>query len=123
MSVLILLAHGSRDPRWRASVENLGRVVNRRLPAEEVRVAFMQFVGPTLPEAVEAAVRDGHRKANLLPLFMASAGHVDKDIKPMVSDLAREHPEIELNLMTPVGEDDLFCDLIIDIATETSRSD
>jgi len=25
--------------------------------------------------------------------------------------------------MTPVGEDDLFCDLIIDIATETSRSD
>lgn len=121
--MLILVAHGSRDSRWRASVETLGEAVRKKLGSEEVKVAFVQFDGPTLPEVVEAAAREGHEKVSLLPLFIASAGHVDKDIKPLVSDLARAHPEIELNLLTPVGEDDLFPGLIVDIAVRSSRPD
>jgi sirohydrochlorin cobaltochelatase len=117
--MLILVAHGSRDSRWRASVHDLGESVGKSLPSEEVKVAFMQFDGPTLPEVVEAAVRSGHEKAHLLPLFMASAGHVDKDIKPLVSDLARAHPEIELSLMTPIGENEEFPGFIVDIVTRS----
>jgi hypothetical protein len=47
---------------------------------------------------------------------MASAGHVDKDIKPMVSELEKAHPGVEIMLMTPVGEDRNFPGLIADIA-------
>jgi sirohydrochlorin ferrochelatase len=83
----------------------------------------MQFDGPTLSEVVEAAVRDGHEKAHLFPLFMASAGHVEKDIKPLVSDLARAHPEIELSLMTPVGENERFPGFIVDLIADSSKSD
>jgi sirohydrochlorin ferrochelatase len=53
---------------------------------------------------------------------MASAGHVDKDIKPLVADLARAHPAVKLELMTPVGEDDLFPGLIVEIATNPSTT-
>ncbi len=115
--MLILLAHGSRDPVWRSSLETLAETVKARIPSEEVRVAFMQFEGPALPEVVEDAVRSGHTILRLLPLFMASAGHVDKDIKPLVGELALAHPEVRLELMTPVGEDALFPGLIADIAT------
>ena len=80
-------------------------------------MAFMQFEGPVLPDVVEDAVRSGHTTLRLLPLFMASAGHVDKDIKPLVDELARAHPGAELELLTPVGEDALFPSLIVDIAT------
>ena len=38
---------------------------------------------------------------------MASAGHVDKDIKPLVAQLAEAYPEVHLELLTPVGEDPL----------------
>jgi sirohydrochlorin cobaltochelatase len=120
--MLILVAHGSRDPLWRGSLHALAEAVSTRAPSEEVRVAFMQFAGPTLPEVVEEAVRAGHETLRLLPLFMASAGHVDKDIKPLVAELARAHPGAKLELLSPVGEDDLFPGLIVDIAAGPTRA-
>ena len=114
--MLILVAHGSRDPLWRGSLHTLAEAVGSLMPGEEVRVAFMQFDGPTLPEVVGEVIGSGCTHLRLLPLFMASAGHVDKDIKPLVSELARAYPNVKLELMTPVGENDLFPTLIVDIA-------
>lgn len=115
--MLILLAHGSRDPEWRASLENLAGQVRAQLPGEPVEIAFMQFEGPLLPEVVKKAMESGHRDFRLLPLFMASAGHVDKDIRPLVSLLAEAHPEADLTIMTPVGEHHLFPRFIVDLTT------
>lgn len=83
-------------------------------------MAFMQFEGPTLQEVVSEAAEAGQTNLRLLPLFMASAGHVDKDIKPLVEELARTFPGVKLDLMTPVGEDDLFPLLLVDLATNPS---
>lgn len=113
--MLILVAHGSRDPVWRGSLERLTEVVRARISPDEVAVAFMQFDGPTLPQVVKEAVEAGHAHLRLLPLFMASAGHVDKDVKPLVAELSRTHPGVEFELMTPVGEDDLFPGLIVEM--------
>jgi sirohydrochlorin cobaltochelatase len=115
--MLILVAHGSRDPRWRESLHALTEAVAARLPSEEVRLAFMQFEGPTLPETVEKAVQSGSTRLRMLPLFMASAGHVDKDIKPLIAQLARSYPDVEMTLLTPVGEDDLFPRMIADLVS------
>jgi sirohydrochlorin cobaltochelatase len=118
--MLILLAHGSRDPRWRGSLHALTEAVASRLPSEPVRLAFMQFDGPTLPETVEEAVESGSTRLRMLPLFMASAGHVDKDIKPLIAQLAQSYPDVEMEILTPVGEDDLFPSLIVDLVSDRS---
>jgi len=118
--MLILVAHGSRDPQWRSSLEGLAEAVKAKMQNEEVLIAFMQFDGPTLSDVVKEAVQAGHESLRLLPLFMASAGHVDKDIKPLINDLARTYSGVEFILMTPVGEDDLFPRLIVDITTAMS---
>ena len=102
-------------------MEGLARAVQRGLPAEEVRVAFMQFDGPTVPEVVAEAVRSGETRLRLLPLFMASAGHVDNDIRPLADELARKYKSVELELLDPVGENDLFPVLLIDILTGPNR--
>ncbi len=120
--MLILVAHGSRDPRWRESIHNLRDLVQTRLPDEKVRVAFMQFDGPSLPEVVEEAAQSGPGAVRLLPLFMASAGHVDKDIKPAVGELSDSHPHLDLILLSPVGEDALFPGLIVDIVSGPSAT-
>jgi sirohydrochlorin cobaltochelatase len=114
--MLILIAHGSRDPAWRGSLEALARKVQSSSPGEEVRLAFMQFTGPTLPEVVEAGWKSGVRRFRILPLFMASAGHVDKDIRPLVEQLAQRFRGGTLELLTPVGEDPLFHELVKNIA-------
>jgi sirohydrochlorin cobaltochelatase len=115
--MLILVAHGSRDPRWRKSIHDLGEAVQARLEGGEVGVAFMQFDGPSLTDVVREAAESGHRSLQLLPLFMASAGHVDKDIRPLVAELSSQHPDMELQILTPVGEDSHFPALILDIVS------
>jgi sirohydrochlorin cobaltochelatase len=116
--MIILIAHGSRDEKWRQSLEELAERVQEGDSAGEVRLAFMQFSGPTLPEVVEEGWSRGVREFRLLPLFMATAGHVDKDIRPMVRELARRYPEGRLELLTPVGENRLFQELVKKIAND-----
>jgi sirohydrochlorin cobaltochelatase len=116
--MLILIAHGSRDPRWRESLETLTKSVLAASPSEEVCLAYMQFDGPTLQDVIEEGWRRGEREFRLLPLFMASAGHVDKDIRPLVKQLAPKFPGWQLEMLTPIGENPDFHDLIIRIATK-----
>ncbi len=116
--MLILIAHGSRDSGWRESLEGLTATLQERLAPEEVRLAYMQFSGPDLPEVVAEGIREGARTFRLLPLFMASAGHVDKDIRPLVQELKKKHPEAQMVILTPVGEDPRFPDLLTRVATE-----
>jgi sirohydrochlorin ferrochelatase len=85
----------------------------------EVRLAYMQFTGPTLSDLLEKATAEGHRSFRILPLFMASAGHVDKDIKPLVEELTGRFPEADIELLEPVGENPLFPSLILNIANDT----
>jgi sirohydrochlorin cobaltochelatase len=120
--MLILLAHGSRDPAWRDSLHALAKAVETKLAGGKVEMAFMQFDGPTLPEVVEKAIATGEKRLELFPMFMASAGHVDKDIKPLVAELAQAHPGVRFNLMTPVGEAPLFPGLIATIVSGSTES-
>ena len=110
--MLILMAHGSRDPQWRKSLAELAAAVQSGSPGEEVRLAFMQFSGPMLPTVVEEAWERGISEFRILPLFMASAGHVDKDIRPLVAELAERFPAVRFDILTPIGEDPLFQELI-----------
>jgi sirohydrochlorin ferrochelatase len=78
----------------------------------------MQFTGPTLRDIVSEASGRGVREFRILPLFMASAGHVDKDIRPLVEELSRELPDARLEILTPVGEDPRFRELVEIIARD-----
>ena len=114
--MLVLIAHGSRDERWRQSLMALTASLETGAPPGNVELAFMQFEGPTLPEVVEKGAARGVTDFFLLPLFMASAGHVDKDIRPLVEELRARFPETSIELLTPIGEDPLFRGLIQTIA-------
>lgn len=114
--MFVLIAHGSRDARWRVSLQTLAASVKAGSEPEAVALAFMQFDGPTLPDVIEKGVARGVTDFQLLPLFMASAGHVDKDIRPLVETLRKKFPGVGLELLTPIGEDPRFQGLIQTIA-------
>ncbi len=118
--MLVLIAHGSRNEGWRRSLEDLRDSLRERAGDREIHLAYMQFAGPTLKEVIEEGRSRGVRSYDLLPLFMASAGHVDKDIRPMVAALSEDFPDTQLHLLPPVGEHPLFFDLIHTIAGGTT---
>lgn len=119
-SMLILLAHGSRDPRWRESLEGVLAPLSSEGGTETVRVGFMELANPSLDEMVLEAVALGIQTVRILPLFIASAGHVDRDILPAVRRLRIVHPDVHLILLKPIGEHEGFADWIREIARKTA---
>lgn len=115
--VLILAAHGSRDPRWSAPLERLAASVEREV-ACAVRLAYVQFAAPTLAEAATQAIESGANRISVLPLFMTETGHVERDVRPVIEALHSSHPDARLELLPPVGQHALFRRALVDIAKE-----
>lgn len=119
-TMLVLMAHGSRNPDWGTPLEALTETVARQAGAEHVYLAYSQFSSPTLEEVV-AAADPGIRRVRVLPLFMTSHGHVERDIRPIVEDLRRAHETLEVELLPPVGELPSFRILLVQLAREVTR--
>lgn len=116
--MLILIAHGSRDPGWRGSVEELTASLRAELGAERVRLAYMQCTPPTLMDAATEAARAGVKKIRVLPLFLTEQGHVDRTIRPLVEQVRRAIEPVEVQLLPPVGSHPLFFELLRKIAVD-----
>jgi sirohydrochlorin cobaltochelatase len=101
---LILLAHGSPDPRWRAPFQSLAEAIKREQGAKRVKLAYMEFAAPTLADAARQARREGFTILRLLPLFMAAGGHVDRDIPARAEALRRDFPGLTVEILPAAGE-------------------
>lgn len=117
-STLILVAHGSRDARWRESVARLTSAIQAEAGANVVRLAFMEGTPSVAHVAAEAAAA-GAERIRVLPLFVTGEGHVERDIAPMVDDLRQAHPTLAIEFLPPVGQHRLFRELIRSIAEGT----
>ena len=116
--MLILIAHGSRDPSWRASAEKLIASLQADLGRDDVRLAYMECTPPTLMDAASDAVRAGADRVSVLPLFLTGEGHVARDVRRLVDEVREAHTSVEVELLPPVGQHRLFVELLRNIAAE-----
>ncbi|RVU46423.1 sirohydrochlorin chelatase [Rubrivivax rivuli] len=103
---LILFAHGARDPRWAGPFEAVAAQVRARAPAAAVRLAYLEFMAPTLPEAGAELAAAGCTEVAVLPLFLGAGGHVRKDLPLLMDGLRSAHPGVQFTLHPAVGEID-----------------
>ncbi|MBZ9539974.1 sirohydrochlorin chelatase [Modicisalibacter tunisiensis] len=108
---LILLAHGSRDPRWRAPFDSLGEGLAERLE-RPLRLAYMELCEPSLDSVAAELAAAGCRRAEILPLFFAAGRHLREDVPGQLERLNAEHPDLALTLLPPVGEHPAFVDAL-----------
>lgn len=98
-SCLILLAHGSKDPKWSRSFETLvGTCQGRSI------LAYMDFMKPSLFSVVEKLKNHNVNEIKILPLFMSGGGHIDKDIPEQVKELKAKYPSLDFKVLPPIGE-------------------
>ena len=120
-TLLVLVAHGSRNPEWGVPLEALTDAVARGAGTDRIRLAYSQFASPTLEEVVADAADDGVRRVRVLPLFMTAHGHVERDIRPVVDALRRAYETVEVELLPPVGELASFQEILVQLAREVTR--
>jgi sirohydrochlorin cobaltochelatase len=116
---LILFAHGARDPRWAAPFEAVAAQVRTREPGAAVRLAFLEFMSPSLPAAGAELVAAGCREVAVLPMFLGAGGHVRKDLPLLLDALRAAHPGVDFSLHTAVGEQDSVMAAMADAAVRT----
>lgn len=103
-SALILFAHGARDAQWSAPFSAIRQAVAARRPDLTVELAFLELMQPALGDCVARLVRDGHTHITVAPLFLAQGGHLKQDLPRLLKRLSAKHPEIEINVLSPIGE-------------------
>ncbi|MGW7465920.1 sirohydrochlorin chelatase [Streptomyces xantholiticus] len=78
--VLLVIAHGSRDPRHAATVHALTRRVRSLRPGLRVETAFLDFNAPSVPQVLGRLAADRVRDVVALPLLLTRAFHAKADI-------------------------------------------
>ncbi|MBM7169769.1 sirohydrochlorin chelatase [Streptomyces sp. G44] len=78
--VLLVIAHGSRDPRHAATVHALVRRVRSLRPGLRVETAFLDFDTPSVPAVLDRLAAEGVRDVVALPLLLTRAFHAKADI-------------------------------------------
>ncbi len=103
---LILFAHGARDPRWATPFEAVAAAVRAARPGLPVKLAFLEFMAPTLPEAGAELAGGGCTALTVLPMFLGAGGHVRKDLPLLLDEIRAAHPGVSVTLLPAVGEID-----------------
>ncbi|MEV6192372.1 sirohydrochlorin chelatase [Streptomyces sp. NPDC051920] len=78
--VLVVIAHGSRDPRHAATVHALVRRVRAQRPGLRVETGFLDFNVPSVQGVLNSLAAEGVRDVVALPLLLTRAFHAKSDI-------------------------------------------
>src|SRR5688500_8843983 len=84
--VLMVIAHGSRDPRHAATVHALVRRVRAMRPGLRVETGFLDFNIPSVSGVLESLEAEGVRDLVALPLLLNRAFHAKADIPAVLRE-------------------------------------
>ena len=109
---LILFAHGSRDPQWRAPMEAVAARAGALDPRARVACAYLELMEPDLPTCAAAMVADGLTRITIVPMFLGVGRHAREDLPEIVKGLRQQHPAVSFELRPAIGEDAAVVELL-----------
>ena len=91
---LLIVGHGSRDPRGAREFHELVELVKERNLALPVEGGFIELSRPPISECVNRLVENGSRRVAAVPLMLLAAGHAKDDIPATLVREKMSHPEV-----------------------------
>jgi sirohydrochlorin cobaltochelatase len=102
--VVILFAHGARDPAWAQPFQSLREALLAARPEGRVELAFLELMEPGLPDLVATLADEGVREVVVVPVFLGRGGHLRRDF-PVLMEAARARaPAVTVRETPAVGE-------------------
>jgi len=118
MRSLLLVAHGSRRETSNAEIRCLTETLAERAGSRfcHVRCAFLEIAEPSIPKAIDDAVRAGAAEILVLPYFLSAGRHVVKDIPALVERGQAEHPEVLIRIAPYLGQATGLADILLGLS-------
>jgi sirohydrochlorin cobaltochelatase len=113
---ILLFAHGSRDPQWRAPIEAVAANIRARQPGTAVLCAYLELCAPSLLEAATELIASGARQIRVFPIFFGVGKHAREDLPLLIEQIRIAHPGVTVELLPAAGEYAQLTALMADIA-------
>ncbi|MFJ5867197.1 sirohydrochlorin chelatase [Streptomyces parvus] len=105
---LLVIAHGSRDPRHAATVHALTERVRAERPGLRVETAFLEFNAPSVPRVLERLAAQGADEVVALPLLLTRAFHAKTDIPSVLCEARARLPRLRIRQADVLGPSPLL---------------
>ena len=109
---LLLVAHGSRDPRHAATVTDLAARVRALRPGLSVEVGYLDHCAPRIGQVLSRLDGAGGGAVVALPLLLNRAFHARSDIPAVLAEAAAAHPELTVRQGPVLGPSPLLLDAL-----------
>ncbi|MFG2298966.1 sirohydrochlorin chelatase [Streptomyces sp. NPDC048603] len=106
--VLLVIAHGSRDPRHAATVHALTRRARALRPGLRVETAYLDFNAPSVPQVLSTLHADGVPEVVALPLLLTRAFHAKADIPAVLAEAGARLPGLSVRVTEVLGPSPLL---------------
>ncbi|WP_406422848.1 sirohydrochlorin chelatase [Streptomyces sp. NBC_00873] len=106
--VLLVIAHGSRDPRHAATVHALTARVRALRPGLRVEIGFLEFNSPSVPRVLERPAAEGIGEVVALPLLLTRAFHAKTDIPAVLHEAQTRRPRLRIRQAEVLGPSPLL---------------
>ncbi|MCT2590897.1 sirohydrochlorin chelatase [Streptomyces sp. N2-109] len=100
---MLIVAHGSRDPRHATTIAALRDRVRAYQPRLRVEVGHLDFNAPSVPRVLERLEADGVREVVALPLLLTRAFHAKSDIPAVLRESAVRLPRMTVRQAAVLG--------------------
>ena len=112
----ILLAHGSKDPMWRKSFEDLLEKVPQKII---FCLCYLELCRPSLSETVKDLADSNYKIStiNIYPIFLSAGVHFNEDIQTIVSDLKAIYAHLKFKINDVVGNNSIVSNAFLKVVT------
>jgi precorrin-8X/cobalt-precorrin-8 methylmutase len=114
---ILLLGHGS-PKKGANNLERVGKMLHGMLHAgcaeDCVRIAYLQFAEPGIPETIRECVEQGAEKIILHPFFLSAGMHVTKDIPGMIEEARGLYPDVKFIYTEPLGVHEKLAQIVME---------
>jgi sirohydrochlorin cobaltochelatase len=100
---LLIVGHGSRDPRGAREFHDLVGLVRRRNPSLTVEGGFIELSRPPISECVDRLAEGGAQSVAAVPLMLLAAGHAKDDIPATLVREKMHHPGMSFSYGRALG--------------------
>lgn len=109
---MVVLAHGSRDPRSAATIQAIVTAARALRPHVRVEAAFLDLSAPLFPVVVADLVDAGCDAIVVVPLLLTEAFHATTDVPLAIATASEKHTHLTISASNILGLDPAFLDVL-----------
>lgn len=117
----IVFAHGSRIESANQAVRDAAAALSRAGGFAHVEAAFLELGVPDLAGAADRLAAAGADRIVVIPYFLTSGLHMDRDLPPLVESISRRHHGLPIAVCAPLDGHPGLVQALLDRAREAEQ--